>query len=342
MNNFKRILSMTLIGVILFGMLSSVFASPSEWAEPFVKAMLLEGLASEELLDSSKMQHPITREEFAELTVRLYARANNQKIDDLIEWNPFADSDNKMVAKAYNIGIASGTGFNEKEQRLFSPSNLVTRQEIAVMLVKELKLLGEDTSSFGDMNYSDEDAVAAWAYDAVDFASDSGILTGVGNNQVAPTANATREQALVLIHKIASKYGWIDNKYVDNHFNNSNSTEVYGLRVPNNEASELVVFKTPTGVKYTISNMVESYKPDIQSQQIDLINVLFQSDLVKYDALKALVEMIESGYDPVSKEFNSSSTVYINLSNGVKTTTIPSKPFFKVTVDGNITVEYVK
>lgn len=341
MNIIKRILSMTLIGVILFGMLSSVFASPSSWAEPFVKAMLLEGLASEELLDSTKMQHPITREEFAELTVRLYAKSKGVKVDELIEWNPFADSDNKMVAKAYNIGIVSGTGVNERDQKLFSPSNLVTRQEIAVMLVKELKILGVDTASKGDMNYSDEEAVAAWAYDAVNFASESGILSGVGNNQVAPTANATREQALVLIHKIASKYGWTDNEYVATRFNYTNSTEAFGLRVPNNNASELIAFKSSSGVKYTISNMVDSYKPDIQGQQKDLINILYQSELVKYDVLKAMVELIEDGYDPISKAFNSSETIYINLNTGAKSSVKPVGPHFKYTVDGNITVEYV-
>ncbi|WP_240839065.1 S-layer homology domain-containing protein [Acidaminobacter sp. JC074] len=342
MNNFKRILSMTLIVVILFGMLTSVFASPSDWAEPFVKAMLLEGLASEELLDTTKMQHPITREEFAELTVRLYAKSKGQKIEDLVEWNPFADSNNKMVAKAFNLGIVSGTGFNDEDQRLFSPSNLVTRQEIAVMLVKELKLLGVNTTSKGEMAYSDEQAVAAWAYDAVNFASENGILSGVGNNQVAPTANATREQALVLIHKIASKYGWVENKYVDDHFSNANSSEIYGLRVPNNDASELIVFKTDTGLKYVISNMVSSYRPDILSQQEDLINIFYQSDVVKYDTLKTMVELIQSGYDPTAKKFNSSNTVYINLSNGFKSSTVPSGSYFKYTVDGNITIEYVK
>jgi len=340
--SWKRILSMTLIGVILFGMLINVYATPSSWAEPFVKAMLLEGLVSEELLDSNKMQQPITREEFAELTVRLYAKSKGQTVQELVQWNPFADTDNVMVAKAYNIGIVSGTGTDSLDRKIFSPNNQVTRQEIAVMLVKELKILDVDTSDGNNLSYSDEDAIATWAYDAVAFASTNGILSGVGDNKVAPTANATREQALVLIHKIATKYGWVDNQYTSNQFNQSNSTQVYGFTVPNNNASELIVFKNSKGLKYSVSNMVDSYKPDIKQQQIDLINILYKSDVVKYEVLKVLFTTIQEGYDPISKTFNSSDTLYINLTNGNTSKVKISAPYISISIDGQIIVEYIK
>ena len=337
----KRILMVTLVGVILFGMLSNVFATPSSWAESFVKAMLLEDLASEELLDSSKMQQAITREEFAELTVRLYAKSKGQTIQELTQWNPFADTDNVMVSKAYNIGIVSGTGTDSLDRKLFSPNSLVTRQEIAVMLVKELKLLDVDTETNGELYYSDESAIASWAYDAVAFASSNDILSGVGDNKVAPTANATREQALVLIHKIASKYGWVDNKYTLTRFNSTNSVESKGFKIPNNDASELVVIVTSTGIKYTVSNMVSGYLPDIKKQQEDMINIVYQSDRVTYDALVVLQQKINDSYDPISKKFFSSDSVYINLTTGQETTTKPSGSSIKYTVAGQITLEYI-
>lgn len=337
----KRILSMTLIGVILFGMLINVYATPSSWAEEFIKAMLLEGLASEEMLDTNKMQQPITREEFAELTVRLYAKSKGKTVEELIEWNPFADSDNKMVSKAYNIGIVSGTGVDSKDRKLFSPNNLVTRQEIAVMLVKELKILDINTSHKGSLVYSDEDTISSWAYDAVAFASENGILSGVGDNKVAPKSNATRQQAMVLIHKIASKYGWVDNHYTSNQFDATNSSQTFGLTVPNNKASELIVFKHNNGIKYMISNMVDSYKPNIKQQQTDMINILYRSDIIKYDALKTLFTLIQKGYDPISKSFSSSETLYINLNTGNTTTTKISAPYLTFKVDGQIIVEYI-
>jgi len=340
-NTKKRILSMTLIAVILFGMLINVYATPSSWAEAFVKAMLLEGLASDEMLDTDKMQQPITREEFAELTVRLYAKSKNKTVDELIEWNPFADSDNKMVAKAYNIGIVSGTGVDSEDRKLFSPNNLVTRQEIAVMLVKELKILDVDTSDGNNLSYSDEDTISSWAYDAVAFASANGILSGVGDNKVAPKANATREQAMVLIHKIATKYGWVDNRYTSNQFNTSNSSQIFGFTVPNNDASELIVFKNNNGIKYKISNMVDSYKPNIKQQQTDMINILYHSDVIKYDTLKTLFTLIQKSYDPISKTFNSSDTLYIDLNTGNTTTTKISAPYMTFKVEGQIIVEYI-
>lgn len=340
LKTFQRILNLTLIGAILFGMFSAAFASPSSWAEPFVKAMLLEGLASEELLDTAKMQQPITREEFAELTVRLYAKSKDKNLDDLIEWNPFTDTNNEMVARAFNIGIVSGTGEDAQGRKKFSPNNKVTRQEIAVMLVKELKLLGVDTVSKGQMPYSDEQTIASWAYDAVAFASSNGILSGVGNNEVAPTAHATREQALVLIHKIATKYGWVDNKYVGNHFTSSNSSTHLGFVVPKSSASELIVIKNDDSVKYIVSNMVNSYQPNIKQQQTDLIRILYQSDKVTYNALKTLYNMILESYDPISKTFKSSNSVYINLTTGQKTSSKPSGSCIGFKVDGQIIMEY--
>ena len=344
MINYRKIISMRVIAVVLIMVLAStsvVYGAPSDWAEDFIKSMLLEELSSDELIDSDKLQQPITREEFAELTVILYAKAKNMSVDDIVQWNPFYDTDNKMVAKAYNIGIVSGTGKDDNNRMLFSPTNKVTRQEIAVMLVKELKIIGIDVKVKNELNYSDEEVVASWAYDAVAFAGENGILSGVGENRVAPTANATREQALVLLNKIAVKYGWIDNKEKDPIFNYLNSTELYGFRLPNYNVSLLRSIKTDTGIKYVISNLVDTYKPDIKKQQSDLINILVNADAVSYDAFVEIRERILESYDHISKKFKTENTVYINTTTGNVFIYEISKPYIKISVDTEFTMEYV-
>lgn len=338
----KRCVLLILGFTLIINMLSMSFASPSNWAEEFVESMLLEELSSDEIIDSSKLQQPITREEFAELTVRLYAKAKGIEIGEILQWNPFGDTDNKMVAKAYNIGIVSGTGFDSKNRRMFSPTKLVTRQEIAVMLIKELRELGISVNANTPLTYDDNDTIASWAYDAVAFASQSGILSGVGDNKVAPTAYATREQALTLLNKIALKYHWIDNDLKEPRFFSYNSTSYDGFRIPNYDKSELRAFRTDTGIKYKISHLVSSYTPDVRGQQEDMINILSNASKVSYDALVSLRKIILEGYDPIAKKFNSSNTVYINLATGNVTSYVPSVPYFKVTVDTEMVLEYIK
>lgn len=335
-----RRLSVLLLGLLL--MSTQVYATPTGWAEEFVESMLLEELSSDAIIDSNKLQAPITREEFAELTVRLYAKAKGIEVGEIVQWNPFGDTDNKMVAKAYNIGIVSGTGFDDKDRRVFSPSKLVTRQEIAVMLNKELKVLGINVNTAEALSFSDTDAIASWAYDAVAFASANGILSGVGDNKVAPTAYATREQALTLLNKIGVKYGWIDNDLKTPRFKYYNSTSYDDFRIPNYDASELRAYRTDTGIKYKLSHLVDSYKPDVKSQQEDMINILSNADPVSYDALVALRQAILSSYDMVAKKFISSQTVYIKLSTGQTTTYVPSGSYFQVSVTNEMTLEYVK
>lgn len=333
----KRILTIVIVIALLANTLT--YAAPSSWAEGFMKSMLLEGLVSEEMLDPDKLQQPITREEFAELTVRLYAKAEGEEIGNLIEWNPFADSDNKMVSKAYNIGIVSGTGTDSRDRKLFTPNRLVTRQEMAVMMVKELKILGVSVNPQYNKKFSDDSDIASWAYDAMAYTVESNIFSGVGGDRVAPKENATREQAMVIINKIAFQYGWIEEDLTKSMFSYSNASKSGSFWLPNDH--ELRAVKTSTGVKYSISHLVDSYTIDIKGQQKAMINILANSE-VSYNGLKVLKEKITDGYDPIAKIYNTQSLQYINLTTGAVSSKAIAKPYIKFKVDGEITVEYVK
>lgn len=340
--NHKRIFPIIMIVIMIFGMLSTVYATPSSWAEDFIKSMLLEDLSSEALLNPDYMQQPITREEFAELTVRLYAKANNIDLDDIPQWNPFADTDNIMVAKAYNIGIVSGTGVDSRDRKLFSPNKQVTRQEIAVMLVKELNILGKDISARYNMKFSDDADISSWAYDAVAFATESGIISGVGSDRVAPKENATREVAMVLVNKIALKYNYINNASVNSLFSYGNATKAYGFWIPKGDATQLRAIKSDSGIKYIVSHLVDSYTPDIAKQQTDLINILVNSDAVSYNALLTMRTLILESYDIISKKYKPADTVYINLQTGETSKYSIGTPHLRFDVDTEITLEYIK
>ena len=63
------------------------------------------------------MTKPITREEFAELAVLLYEKVTDKS--ETVSPNPFTDTTNPQILKAYKLGITAGTS-----QTTFSPKVL--------------------------------------------------------------------------------------------------------------------------------------------------------------------------------------------------------------------------
>ena len=66
--------------------------------------------------------------------VNFYEKATNDTIDPIE--SPFSDTKNIEVSKAYKLGIVSGY-----EDKTFRPKNPITRQDIAVIILRSLKLL---------------------------------------------------------------------------------------------------------------------------------------------------------------------------------------------------------
>lgn len=189
---------------------NSSFAEPSAWAKKSIDRLKEQRMLTEILAEKDKFQQDITREEFADLAVRLYTKAKKITIEDIQGEAPFTDTNNPMVIKAYSLGIVSGVSSTE-----FAPDKKITRQEIAIMLLKELEALEIDTAIYEKALFEDMDQVAPWAVEGIHFCAQEGIINGIGNNQVAPLDNTTREQAMVMIHAIAQKYGWMDNETED-------------------------------------------------------------------------------------------------------------------------------
>ncbi len=189
---------------------SFVYADASNWADETMKEALYYRLSTDELLKKEYFQKPITRQEFAELSVILYARKKNIKVSDINEYNPFYDSDSKMVAKAYNLNIVKGTGKDSEGRKLFSPNNLVTRQEMAVMIVNVLRALDYDTSTKGTLAFKDNSQIASWAYNEILFANKNGIINGFSKDILAPLNNATREQAIAIMVRVFKKYDFME------------------------------------------------------------------------------------------------------------------------------------
>jgi hypothetical protein len=194
------------------------FGAPA-WGEasPWATDILQKADAMDLIPDTLKGQdltRPITRAEFAAVGVKVYENLSGVAAIPAVN-NPFTDTNDVEVLKAYNIGFTSGTAVDK-----FSPDALLTREQAAVMLTRIFKKVSmPGWTSETDLQFplsfvrpapfADDAKISDWAKDSVYFMFANGIISGMGNNIFGPRAttpaeqaqnyaSATREQALII------------------------------------------------------------------------------------------------------------------------------------------------
>ena len=83
-------------------------------------------------------------------------------------------------------GVSDGT----------SPNGSITREQLAVML---WRAAGSPETSKSLSGYADASSVSDWAVEALAWAVDNGIISGMGGNSLAPQTTATRAQVAVML-----------------------------------------------------------------------------------------------------------------------------------------------
>ncbi|PEC85598.1 S-layer homology domain-containing protein [Bacillus cereus] len=135
----------------------------------------------------------ITRGQVARL---IYAYL--KPVDELTTQNPFTDIEGHMFEKeilALNkAGIMNGFG-NGK----FGPDNVLTREQLAVVLTKAFNFQATSTTTFKDVdkNY--------WATSAISALQENKITTGTGDNKFEPQSLVTREQYALFLYNAINK-----------------------------------------------------------------------------------------------------------------------------------------
>ncbi|MCL2059320.1 MAG: S-layer homology domain-containing protein [Oscillospiraceae bacterium] len=162
----------------------------------------------------SDLTKPITRAEFAAVSVKTYEALSGVKAIPAVN-NPFMDTNDVDVLKAYNVGITIGVS-----PTLFDPLILLNREQAATMLTrvfKKVSMTGWTLATDDQFNllyympapFVDDQYISYWARESVYFMAANNIIQGIGNNHFAPQnttrdeearryANATREQALAI------------------------------------------------------------------------------------------------------------------------------------------------
>ena len=140
----------------------------------------------------------ITRGQF----VSVLGRMLNVNVNDYKDQN-FKDVKSGMYYSPYitwanKVGIASGVG-----QGNFAPDKELTREEMAVMMTKFLKVSGKNLNAKGKTNaFKDEDKIQGWAKDSVKEMARLGIVSGMGDGNFAPKSSFTRAQVAQVLYNI--------------------------------------------------------------------------------------------------------------------------------------------
>ena len=166
------------------------YSGASSWAEPELQKAGEYGLIPD-ILKGADMTKPITREEFCELALLLYEKTT-EKTATPVSPNPFTDTTNPQILKAFALGITNGVSATT-----FAPSKTITRQECATMLYRAIKVIAPDgdysiakVSDFPDQKYID-----SWAIEGTKYMSKMGIIKGDTNGNFMPKATTTAQEA---------------------------------------------------------------------------------------------------------------------------------------------------
>lgn len=159
------------------------------WAEAQIKDMVNQGIISGYPDGSFKPEGKITRAEFASLLVKGFnLPTGGGKI--------FSDTANHWAKNS--IAVANVAGIvNGYSDTVFGPNDPITREQMAVMVVKATGLSGDVNAR----TFADDNSISLWAGDAVAIAAEKNIITGYPDNTFRPKGNATRAEAAVVLNK---------------------------------------------------------------------------------------------------------------------------------------------
>jgi len=143
--------------------------------------------------------HPITRAEFTVMLVKALQLEGAGQAFSFVDRDRIGGWAKQAIASAVQAGIVSG--YNDGT---FRPNARITRAEMAVMLVKALRLTVAPDATTG---FEDDRDIPEWAKGAVETIYAQGIVSGRSGNKYAPKQDMTRAEALTVIMRILEYQG---------------------------------------------------------------------------------------------------------------------------------------
>lgn len=157
------------------------------WAQSNISKLVTFGAINGYPDGAFKPDNTITRAEFATVLVKAFKlEIKSGKIfaDTAVHWA------RDYVATAEANGIVSGY-----DASTFGPDDLITREQMAVMIVKAARF----SPAAGETQFADSGSISEWARGSVNTAVKNGVIKGYPGNTVQPQGNAIRAEAVTVI-----------------------------------------------------------------------------------------------------------------------------------------------
>lgn len=151
-------------------------------------------------IDSVKlfnMQSNIKREDFCNMIVDFCEKYMGRELSTTT--NPFEDTENEKVIKAYANGIITGVSSDR-----FAPDDKITREQMCAIMTRATKFLKPDVQFGQGIAFSDMHTVSDWAVEGVNAMSGLGIVKGDGYS-ITPQSNTSVEQAIAMTYRLYNK-----------------------------------------------------------------------------------------------------------------------------------------
>ncbi|MGG1636088.1 S-layer homology domain-containing protein [Paenibacillus sp. NRS-1760] len=174
------------------------------WAQKDVETLASKLIVNGKTNQVYDPEGKVTRAEFASLLVRSLGLNNNgaaQVFDDVAAAKWYAAD----VSTAVQHGLVQGVGNNK-----FNPEAFITREQMAVMIMKAVQLIqgntsaGSNSSSTSLAAFADQDQLSGFAREAVQAVINAGIMNGKSETTIAPKDTASRAQTAVMLKRVLS------------------------------------------------------------------------------------------------------------------------------------------
>lgn len=105
------------------------------------------------------------------------------------------------VAWAEQNNVVSGVAEGK-----FLPNGNITREQLATILFRNAIAGGKDTSKKADISlFLDASEISSWAYEALGWAIEEGIIGGTGEKMLSPKKEASRAEIATVLYRLQNK-----------------------------------------------------------------------------------------------------------------------------------------
>lgn len=172
----------------------------THWAKNSIDYVVEKGYFVGTSAKSFSPNKPITRGEFVTVLGRMLGVNTNDYKNNNFKDVKSTDFYAPFVSWAEKTGITKGVGKSK-----FAPNRPITRQEMAVMIVKFLEISGKDFKKDANTKFNDKEKIASWAKNAVDELAKMGIINGNDKANFDPNSKLSRAQVAQVLYNIDHK-----------------------------------------------------------------------------------------------------------------------------------------